>query len=136
MRRRQMLASTPFVVALALMLPASTLAVGAYTYSVKKNYCTNYPAVVFKVRLAADGTTNANKLTINSKGQSGSPGNWVTYKTWPRVTAKFSAGSIGTLALKRTYYGDAFASNRIVFVLKAWHNSTLKWKTKVHSTIC
>ena len=127
---------TPLVLGLALMLPASTFAAGAYTYSVDRNYCTSYPANVFKVTSAADGSTNANKLTIDSRGQSGEPGNWTTYQTWPRVTKTFAAYNYGVLSVKRTYYGDAFSHNRIVFTLRAWHNSTLKWSTKVVSRVC
>ncbi len=136
MRGRLTFALTPFVMALALMLPAATLAAGPYVYSIEKNYCTNYPANVFKVLFAADGTTNANKLTIDSKGQTGSPGHWTTYKTWPRVSTTWAPGSFGVLPLKRTYLGDAFAYNRIVFKLRVWRNSTLLWSTKLRSKVC
>jgi hypothetical protein len=135
-RRRLALGLTPLAVALALMLPASTLAASAYTYTINRNYCTDYPANVFKVTIAADGTTNANRMTIDSKGQSGEPGNWTTYQTWPRVGTTFAAYTYGVMSLKRTYLGDAFSHNRIVFTLRAWHNSTLKASMKLISRIC
>jgi len=122
---------------LALMMPASAAAAGGFSYTILKNHCTNYPAVVFKVSVTAAGSTNANKLTINSKGQTGSPGHWTTYQTWPRVTSKFvNDGTSHSLAVKRTYLGDAFARNRIVFKLRAWHGRTLLWSAKVISKTC
>ncbi len=136
MRRHLTLALTPLVMALALLLPASTLAAGAYTRSIEKNYCTNYPANVFKVLFTADGTTNANKLTIDSKGQSGSTGHWATQTKWHRVSTTFAAGHYGVLSLQRKFLGDAFAYNRVVFKLRAWHNSKLLWSRKLHSRSC
>ena len=138
MRRRLMFATTPFVMALALLLPATTLAGGGgYSYRVVLNYCINFPGVVFKVAFKALGTTNADRLTIDSKGQSGGPNDWVTQKVWPTVSYSFTAdGTDHVLKLKRTYRGDAFSDNRIIFRLKAWNNSNLLYSQKVVSRSC
>ena len=135
-RRRWTFALTPFAIALALLLPSSTMAFSPYGYSVHKNYCTSYPANVFKVVFYADGSTNANKLTIDSKGQSGSAGHWVTYQSWPRASTTFDPHTLGSMALQRKYLGDAFSGNRIVFTLHAWHNGTLLYSHKAISKTC
>ena len=129
------MAFAPFVIGLALMLPTSTLAVNPYGYAVHKNYCTSYPANVFKVVFYANGTT-ANKLTIDSKGQSGTAGNWVTYQTWPQASTTFPAHTLGSMALQRKYLGDAFSGNRVVFTLRAWHNATVLYSQKLISKTC
>ena len=137
MRRRLMFVVTPFVMAMALLLPATTLAAGGYSYRVLINDCINYPGVVFKVAFKAKGTTNANRLTIDSKGQSGGPDNWTTEETWPTKSLSFTAdGTDHVLRLKRTYLGDAFSDNRIIFNLKAWRNSNLLYSQKVVSRSC
>ena len=137
MRRRLALGLTPLVIALALMLPTSVLAGGGYSYTIKLNYCTNYPAVVFKVRWGALGTTNANKLTIDAKGQTYVNGKWQTYETWPQKSVSYTPnGADHSVVLKVTYLGDAFADNRVVFRLRAWHNSNLLNSQKVISRTC
>jgi hypothetical protein len=136
MRRLLSLGLAPLALALALMLPTSTFAFSPYGYVVHKNYCTSYPANVFKLIFYADGTTNANKLTIDSKGQSGTAGNWVTYETWPRASITFAAHTNDSFAVQRKYLGDAFSGNRVVFTLRAWHNSTVLYSQKVISKTC
>ena len=40
------------------------------------------------------------------------------------------------MALRREYLGDAFSGNRILFTLRAWHNSALLYSQKVISKTC
>ena len=132
------------VFATALALPASTAATGGFTYSVVHDYCggpmgwTNY----YKVWETADGLTTTNRLTIDSWGQekyaSDPHPHWVTVKTWSRVSRSFTLdGTNHSRALARSWAGGNIEqASRIVFTLRAWHNSTLLWTQRVHSTYC
>jgi hypothetical protein len=58
--------------ALVLLMPATTLASGGYGYHFVWDYCggANGWTAYFKVRETANGTTSANRLTIDSWTQA------------------------------------------------------------------
>jgi len=136
MRRRLALVFTPVVIALALMMPASTLATGGIFYSIYKDTCTDYPSNIMRIKFYTDGSTSANKFTMDSKGQTKVGGTWQTYSMWSTKTKTFPAHTASQMFLEREYKGDAFSTNRLVFTMKAWHNSTLLYSEKFKSVPC
>jgi hypothetical protein len=65
-------------------------------------------------------------------------GRWHTRQTWARRSTTYVPdGTEHFLTLKRTYAGgDIEHFGRLVFTLRAWHNSSLLWTQTVKSTPC
>jgi hypothetical protein len=133
--------SSLLVLGAALALPASTLATGGFNYRVVHDYCggpLNWTAY-YKVREVAAGSTAANRLTIDSWVRANDPGSsgWYRADSWPRVSTSFAVdGTSHHLTLARHAAGGIDVAVKIVFKLRAWHNSTLLWSKKVVSVAC
>ena len=134
MRKRLALLTTPIILGLALMLPATTMASGGYTYKTVYNYCDGY-TVKLKMKDIAAGYTPANKLTIESWAQEKYSGSWHYVYTWSTAVYKFvENGASHYLTTWRSYTGSYLA--RIVFRLRAWHGSSLLASSSFHSVSC
>ena len=136
MRKRFALLWTMGILAAALALPATTVAGGGYTYKTVYNYCNGYQ-VNLKMKNMAAGYTPANKLTIDSWAQRRVNGYWQTVYTWNRSVYNFVAnGDKHTLTAWRSYNGNANYYFRIVFRLRAWHNSNVLADSSFKSVKC
>ena len=141
MRKLAVLIACALTLVALVSLPGSVLASGGYDYGVVHDYCGGgYNWTTFyKVREIADGTTGANKLTIDSWAQARDPGHphWYTAQTWPRVSTTFTPdGSYHHLTLARRFRGGLDVGVRIVFKLSAWDHGLLAWSQTLRSTIC
>jgi hypothetical protein len=145
MRRRLV----PFwfaVLTLAIFLvPASVAASGSnYYYTVLTDQCVRPMGWKnsFKVSETAAGTSSANRLTIDSKSQeyfaSDAHPHWITVHTWSQDSTAFAIdGASHSLTLHRSYLdGNIEQAGRIVFRLRAWHNTRVLWDVTVPSTTC
>ena len=137
MRTRLTLISTLIVLGVALALPASTAAAGTgFGYQVKYNYCDG-ATVRMKVKNIADGSANANKLTIDTWAQRKSNGTWKTIHRWDRAKYKYEIdGTRHWLTSWRSWQGTTSHRYRLVFRLRAWHNSTVLASVTLRSVKC
>ncbi len=136
MRKPFALLFTPLVIALALLLPASTAAATAYPVKRVYNYCERN-TVHLKMRITARGYTNANRLTIDSWAQRRASGRWHRVYDWPRAGFKFEInGNKHSLTAWRSYHGTRTHDFRIVFRLRAWHNRQVLHTTVFRSVAC
>jgi hypothetical protein len=93
--------------------------------------------VNLKMRISARGYTTANRLTIDSWAQRKVNGRWQTVYRWDRAGFRFEPdGNRHTLAAWRSYNGTNAYPFRIVFRLRAWHNSTVLRSTLARSVVC
>lgn len=125
--------------ALALMLPTSTLAATGYTFTIANQHCiSGGHNIGFEVRLTAAGSTPANKLTIKSTSQHLSAGKWHNFYYWKTNTANFTAN--GQPHSIDWYYDHVNNSDphrwRIVSVLKALHGKHLLKSKTLTSKAC
>ncbi|MEA2677718.1 MAG: hypothetical protein QOJ81_1859 [Chloroflexota bacterium] len=146
MRQRLAIGWTLAVLLLALMLPAATSAATygtGYSYQITHMWCygQNGPQLAFEVKNKAAGTTDANRLTIDSwaERRPASGGSWTTFRTWPRESRSFPTDGTNH-SLKVFRYMDISASSpwqrRVVMQLRGWHNSTVRASTTIHSVVC
>lgn len=138
MRKRLLLLLTLAVSVAALALPGTAAAATGYEYRVRYNYCTGADPN-FKVKNIAYGSTNANKLTNESwvERRPGGSQTWSKIYTWPTAKYKFAIdGDKHWLTSWRTWSGDQSNWYRIVFRLRAWHNTTLLSSVVLHSVKC
>lgn len=137
MRKRLMLIWTPVVLALAIMLPATTAAAGGYTHQTVYNYC-NGNQVNLKMKAMAAGWTPANSLTVDSWAQRKLSGGWQTVYIWNQVYYNFPANSgvQHTLTAFRSYNGNNSYFFRILFRLRAWHNNSVLASSTFKSVAC
>jgi len=141
MRKLAALISSVVALVALVTLPGSVLATGGYDYGVVHDHCggTYNWTAFYKVREIADGTTGANKLTIDSSIQARDPGHphWYTAYNWPRVSTTFTAnGTYHHLTLARKAAGGVDSQVRLVFNLKAWDHGLLAWSQTLRSTVC
>jgi hypothetical protein len=141
MRSRQALIWILAVVGAALALPPTTLAGRpdtAYSFKIIYNYCDG-TTVHFKVKNIVEGSSDANKLTIDSWAQRASQksGPWTKVYQWDRASYKFDIdGTKHWLTSWRSYNGNNSYWFQIVFRLRAWHNKTLFASVDVPSVKC
>jgi len=138
MRKSLWLLVTMVVAAAGLAMPASAAAATGYEYQVKYNYCAGADPQ-FKVKHIAYGSTDANKLTNESWVERRPAGSqtWSKIYTWPTAKYKFAInGDKHWLTSWRTWEGDQSNWYRIVFRLRAWHNSTLLASEELRSRKC
>ena len=146
MRRRLALGWTLAVLSIALVLPAATSAASygtGYTYKVTHQWCygQNGPQLAFEVKNTAAGSTDANRLTIDSWAQRrpASGGSWATFRTWPQESRSFAInGTAHSLKVFRyvDYSNSSPYERRIVMKLRGWHNSTVRASITIHSNVC
>jgi hypothetical protein len=142
MRRNLILACASLAIAATLAMPALVAASASFHHTVISDYCTgtNGWSNWYKVKETVSGLTTANRLTIDSKAQTRSVygGGWSTEFEWSRKSYSFVAdGSDHSLKLRRTYEGGGIEQQgRIVFVLRAWHNTSVLWSDTVRSRPC
>ena len=92
MKKRLVLAWTPFILVLAALLPSSTLAASGYTFKIENQHCiSGGHNIFFEVSVTAAGTTPANKLTIKSTSQYLSGGTWHNFYKWNTNKSSFTA---------------------------------------------
>ena len=140
MRRRMALVWTMVFVGAALALPSSAAAGTStgYGYKVIYNYCDG-ATVHFKVKNIAEGSTDANKLTIDSWAQRAprKTGPWTVVYRWDRAKYSFEIdGNKHWLTSWRSYVGNNSYWWQVVFRLRAWHNRTLLASVDVASVKC
>jgi hypothetical protein len=144
MRRRLVPVLFAIATLAILLLPASAAASGSgFSYSIVTDRC-GRPfgfTSIFKVSEQADGTTDANRLTMDSWVQETTVSrhpHWFTAHTWSQVSTTFGVdGTSHLLTLRRSYPdGNIESEGRIVFRLRAWHNSTVLADVTVKSTPC
>lgn len=138
MRKRLSLLLTLAIVGVALAMPAGAAAATGYEYRVKYNYCSGADPH-FKVKNIAYGATDTNKLTNESwvERRPGGSQTWTKIYTWPTAKYKFTMnGDKHWLTSWRTWEGDQSNWYRIVFRLRAWHNSTLLASEELYSVKC
>jgi hypothetical protein len=144
MRRRFTLFWTLLIIALALSLPAATMA-ASFTYTVKKNTCTasggyyGYGQLYFKVRMDEYGRSGANKFTMDAKLQHRNVGGsrWRTEYKWTRDTYTFPNNSASYSYVSwYSYQPNDFAWHRIVVTLKVWNGGTLLAKQVLRGKSC
>jgi len=142
MRRIFVLVCLPLALAASLGVAAPVAASGGFFYTVITDSCTgpNGWTSVFKVKEAVYDYTGANRLTIDSKAQwhFTNGRQWHTSHTWARRSNSYAPnGTEHFLTLQRSYAGGNVEEfGRIVFTLRAWHNSSLLWTQTVKSTPC
>jgi hypothetical protein len=125
MRRRLTILWTPLVLLIALAVPATVAAGSGYQYQTVWNYCSAGQANL-KMRNIAQGSTPANKLTIDAWAQRRVSGTWRTVHTWSRSVTTFSAnGQKHTLTVARSYSRTSAQYVRIVFRLRAWQGNSV-----------
>ena len=136
MRKPFALLFVPVVIGLALLLPATAAAAPAYPVSVIYNYCDGN-TVHLKMRIAARGYTDANKLTIESWAQRRVRGGWEFVYRWDRAVYRFEInGDRHSLTSFRSYHGTRSHDFRILFRLRAWHDRQLLHSTLFGSVAC
>jgi hypothetical protein len=137
MRIRFALLCTLAVLGAALALPASSLAGDSgYKYKVVYDYCDG-KTVKTKVKNIAEGSTPANKLTIESWAQKRVDGSWRTVYTWERAKYRFTAnGERHWLTSWRTWHGTAGNKYRLLFRLRAWNDGQMLASVVVPSVTC
>ncbi len=138
MRKRLSLILTLAVVGAALAMPGTAAAANGYEYQVKYNYCAGADPNI-KIKNIARGATDTNKLTNESWVERRPAGSrtWSKIYTWPTAKYKFAMnGDKHWLTSWRTWDGDQSNWYRIVFRLRAWHNSRLLSSEVVYSVKC
>ena len=91
MRIRLALLSTLVALGAVAALPASAAAAETgYAYKVVYDYCQG-KTVHYKIKNIAEGSTPANKLTIESWAQKRVDGRWRTVHSWERAKYRFAA---------------------------------------------
>ena len=137
MRIRFALICTLGILGVALALPATTLgAESGYKYKVVYNYCDG-KTVHFKIKNIAEGSTPANKLTIESWAQKRVNGSWRFVHTWDRAKYKFTPdGDRHWLISWRQYNGVPGSKFRILTRLRVWDDSDLLASVNVSSVSC
>lgn len=136
MRKRFALVWALAVLMLALMLPATTAAASGFTYQTVYNYCSGNQ-VNLKMKDIAAGSTNANKLSIESWAQRQLSSGWQTVYTWNTAVYKFSENGLNhTLTASRSYNGNSLYFFRILFRLGAWHGNSLLASSSFKSVKC
>jgi len=126
MAKRLVFLWTLAVVALEIVLPASTMAATGYTFTKVDQHCYGSQGqdVYLRVRLTAAGSTTANKLTINAKSQYFSGGKWRNSYTWKQNKTTFTPnGSSHSIDYSYTHEGNNTYNWRIVATLRAWHGT-------------
>lgn len=141
MKQRFALLWAPFVVALALALalPASTMAANGYTFTVVNQHCYGSQGqnVYFRVRLTAAGSTMANRLTINSQSQYYSNGKWHKSYVWAQDKTTYSPnGQAHSIDYSYTHEGTNTYNWRIVSKLRAWSGTQLLASKTLKSQSC
>lgn len=141
MRRRMALIWTLTVIGATLSLPATTVAgtmETPYNYKIVYNYCDG-TTVHFKVKNIVEGSSDANRLTIDSWAQRASQksGPWTKVYQWDRANYKFEIdGNKHWLTSWRSYVGNNSYWFQVVFRLRAWHNKTMFASVDVSSVKC
>ena len=136
MRKRFALLFTPVVVALALMLPASTAASGGFSVKTVYNYC-NGNQVNLKMKAIAQGYTSTNRLTMESWAQRKVAHGWQTVYTWNPVSYSFANNGVKHILTSwRSYNGNSSYYFRLLFRLRAWHNGSLLASSTFKSVKC
>ncbi|TAK36944.1 MAG: hypothetical protein EPO30_11230 [Lysobacteraceae bacterium] len=120
MRKRLMLLWTPIVLALALLLPSSTLAVSYGKITLVSEYCSGQDTINATFKVTKYSGFYAYKLTITAKGQEYWAGSWhnaYNIGTWTKVVDTY-----GSATFKRSFwYNPANGYNgRIVAIGKIW----------------
>ncbi len=121
-----------------LALPTTAAAATGYEYQVKYNYCAGADPH-FKVKNIAYGSTDTNKLTNESWIERRPAGSqtWSKHYTYPTAKYKFAInGDKHWLTSWRAWDGDQSNWYRIVFRLRAWHDSTLLSSQELYSVKC
>lgn len=139
MHRLTIALSSLLTIVALLALPTSALA--AVDYGVIHDYCggPNSWTTHFKARVISDGTSPANKLTIDSWVQARDPGHphWYRAQTWPRVSMTFTPnGAYHQLTLARHVSGGVDLAVRIVYKMSAWDHGLVFWTQQIHSVTC
>jgi hypothetical protein len=127
MRRRLMLLWTPAVLAIALILPATTAAGSPFTWETLKNTCSNnygyygYGKSVLNVRLYEWGKSGAAQFRVRAWAQEKYGGSWHNIYSWSWIYS--------------TFFGNDNSSNyaQHKFVYQwgsdhAYYLSRLKWR--------
>lgn len=122
MKRWTALLWSPLLLAVALALPATTVADGTYTFKVVDQHCiAGGHNIYFRVSLTADGSTYATHLTIKSTSQYKSGGTWHDSYHWKINNSKFTKnGQSHTIDYSYTHTDNSSPYKwRIVSELKA-----------------
>jgi hypothetical protein len=83
MKKRLVLVWMPVILALAALLPSSTLAASGYAFKIVNQHCiSGGHNVYFRVSLTAASSSPATKLTIKSTSQYSSGGTWHNFHKW------------------------------------------------------
>jgi hypothetical protein len=138
-KKRLLFVWTPFVIALAALLPSSALAATGYTFAVVDQHClSGGHNIYFRVSLTAAGSTPANKLTIKSTSQYLSGGAWHNFYKWKTNSNKFTANGQAH-SIDYSYSHEDNSSSymwRIKSVLKAWDGTHVLAHKTLTSRAC
>ena len=141
MKKRLALVWAPVVVCLAMMLPSSTLAATGYTFTVVEQHCItggygHNPS--FRVRLIADGSTPASKLTIKSTSQYLSGGTWHNFYKWKTNKSTFTPnGQAHSIDYAYSHTNNSDTRKwRISSTLKAWQGTNVLSSKTLMSKAC
>jgi hypothetical protein len=139
MKKRLALFSTSLLLAAALVLPASAAATTGYSMTIVNQYCYGgqNQDVYFRVKIVANGSTPANKLTIKSTSQYFSAGRWRASYHWAVNKTTYTAnGQAHQLDYSYTHEGTNQYNWRIVSVLKAWNGTHVLASKTLKSHAC
>jgi hypothetical protein len=138
-------ASLLVVVLAAVVAPSSVQAADPATFTILKNRCTttgghfNHGELLLKVKVTENGSSGANKFTLQAVAQHHkvSNGDWVKELQFDPVKVTFLDDANSYYHSRwYTYDPKDKSEHRIVVVIKVWHNTSLLAKKTFISKVC